>query len=91
MSGLVELDEYDQSKQTPGLSDHWEHNQDYSAWVFHIRENAKWSNGDPVTAHDFVASYRRILTAELGLTLCRFPFYYEGSKRLLCREAKRLR
>lgn len=80
MSGLVELDEYDQSKQTPGLSDHWEHNQDYSAWVFHIRENAKWSNGDPVTAHDFVASYQRILAARLGSPYVDSLFIMKGAK-----------
>lgn len=79
-SGLVECDEYDQSKQTPGLSDHWEHNQDYSTWVFHIRENAKWSNGDAVTAHDFVASYRRILTASLGSPYVDSLFILKGAK-----------
>jgi oligopeptide transport system substrate-binding protein len=80
ISGLVECDEYDQSKQVPGLSDHWEHNPDYSTWVFHIRENAKWSNGDPVTAHDFVASYQRILTASLGSPYVDSLFILKGAK-----------
>src|SRR4051812_23801225 len=36
-------------------------NEDKKIWTFHIRENAKWSNGDPVTASDFVFSWRRML------------------------------
>lgn len=35
---------------------------DGKVYTFKIRENAKWSNGDPVTAHDFVKTYKRILT-----------------------------
>ena len=35
-------------------------------WTFHLRAEAKWSNGDPVTAGDFVFSFRRILTPALG-------------------------
>src|SRR5438128_61745 len=30
-------------------------------WTFHLRPEAKWSNGDPVTAHDYVFSWRRML------------------------------
>jgi oligopeptide transport system substrate-binding protein len=80
MDGLVENDEYDQAKVVPGLADHWDHNDDYSVWTFHIRENAKWSNGDPVTAQDFVDSYRRILTASLGAVYCDALFIMKGAK-----------
>jgi oligopeptide transport system substrate-binding protein len=85
MVGLVENDEYDQAKQGPGLADHWDHNEDYSAWTFHIRDTAKWSNGDAVTAQDFVDSYKRMLTASLGAVYADALFimkgaldYYEG-------------
>lgn len=85
MVGLVENDEYDQAKQGPGLADHWDHNGDYSAWTFHIRDTAKWSNGDAVTAQDFVDSYKRMLTASLGAVYADALFimkgaldYYEG-------------
>ena len=80
MVGLVENDEYDQSKQVPGLSDHWEHNDDYSTWTFHIRDNARWSNGDFVTAQDFVNSYRRMLTASLGAAYSDALFIMKGAK-----------
>jgi oligopeptide transport system substrate-binding protein len=80
MVGLVEYDEYDQAKEVPGLADHWDHNEDYSVWTFHIRDNAKWSNGDPVTAPDFVDSYRRILTATLGSVYSDALFTVKGAK-----------
>jgi oligopeptide transport system substrate-binding protein len=80
MDGLVENDEYDQAKVVPGLADHWDHNEDYSVWTFHIRENAKWSNGDPVTAQDFVDSYRRILTASLGAVYSEALLILKGAK-----------
>lgn len=34
--------------------------------IFHLRDNAKWSNGDPITAHDFVYSWRRLVNPETG-------------------------
>jgi oligopeptide transport system substrate-binding protein len=66
IEGLVGCDPNDQSKEVPGMADRWEHNEDYSIWTFHIGENRKWSNGDPVTAQDFVFSYKRILTPAFG-------------------------
>ncbi len=43
----------------------WEPNDDASVWTFHLREgNTGWSNGDPVTAHDFVWSFARLLDPE---------------------------
>ncbi len=50
----------------PGLAERWEISPDGKVYTFHIRANAKWSTGDPVTADDFVKSYRRILTPSLG-------------------------
>src|SRR2546423_2042433 len=35
--------------------------KDKRIWTFHLRPESKWSNGDPVTAHDFVFSWRRML------------------------------
>ncbi|HIH4846789.1 TPA: oligopeptide ABC transporter substrate-binding protein OppA [Morganella morganii] len=43
----------------PGSAISWE-NKDFKVWTFKIREDAKWSNGDPVTAQDFVYSWRRL-------------------------------
>ena len=39
----------------------WESSEDDRVWTFHLRPDARWSNGDPVTAEDFVRSWRRTL------------------------------
>ena len=43
----------------PGAADHWSISDDGLVYRFHIRESARWSNGDPVTAADFVYGLRR--------------------------------
>lgn len=50
----------------PGVAERWEPNADFSEWRFFLRNNAKWSNGDPVTAEDFVYSFHRALSPELA-------------------------
>ncbi|EPC4487993.1 ABC transporter substrate-binding protein [Serratia liquefaciens] len=42
----------------PALATKWETKG--TVWTFHLRPEAKWSNGDPVTADDFVFSWRRL-------------------------------
>lgn len=49
----------------PAVAERWETSADGLVWTFHLRANARWSNGEPVTAHDFVASIRRVLTKSL--------------------------
>ncbi|AKP65013.1 peptide ABC transporter substrate-binding protein [Levilactobacillus koreensis] len=49
-------------KVAPGLADSAKVSKDKKTWTFHIRDNAKWSNGDKITAQDFVYSWRRTLT-----------------------------
>lgn len=42
----------------PAVAESWE-TKDNKHYVFHLRKDAKWSNGDPVTAHDFVFAFQR--------------------------------
>ncbi|KQR74199.1 peptide ABC transporter substrate-binding protein [Burkholderia sp. Leaf177] len=44
----------------PGVAEKWEM-KDPTTWIFHLRKNAKWSNGEPVTAADFVFSSQRLV------------------------------
>lgn len=46
-------------KPSPGVADKWE-NKDFKVWTFHLRKDAKWSDGTPVTAQDFVYSWQRL-------------------------------
>ena len=45
----------------PGVAREWNVTPDGLAYTFHLRPEARWSNGDPVTAEDFVASLRRLV------------------------------
>ncbi|MDO7905420.1 peptide ABC transporter substrate-binding protein [Paenibacillus sp. JX-17] len=46
-------------KETPGVAESWD--IDGTKYTFHLRKDAKWSNGDPVTAKDFVFAWQRVL------------------------------
>lgn len=50
----------------PGVADRWSISEDGMKYEFHIRDNAKWSNGQPITAQDFVDSWHRSLMPALG-------------------------
>src|SRR5262249_46598209 len=63
--GLVAEDAKD-LHPVPGVATHWEISPDQLTYTFHLRDDAKWSNGQPVTAQDFLASWRRMLTPSLG-------------------------
>jgi oligopeptide transport system substrate-binding protein len=45
----------------PGVAARWESSADNREWTFHLRQDARWSNGEPVTARDFVSSWQRTL------------------------------
>lgn len=51
---------------SPGVAERWETSPDALTWTFHLRADAKWSNGDPVTSTDFLRSFKRILTPSLA-------------------------
>lgn len=56
--GLVNIDLNGEIR--PGVAESWE-SDDYRVWRFNLRKDAKWSNGDPVTAEDFVYSWKRLV------------------------------
>src|SRR5687768_11359857 len=45
----------------PAVATRWESSQDGRVWTFYLRDNARWSNGEKVTAEDFVRSWERTL------------------------------
>ncbi len=65
--GLCVLDERT-SQALPGVAEKWEQTPDGLTYTFHLRANALWSNGDPVTAKDFAFAYERILTPSFAST-----------------------
>ncbi len=64
----------------PGAAARWESNDTLDEWTFHLRPEGKWSNGDRVTAHDFVWAYRRILTPSLGGEYAAMLYLLKGAE-----------
>ena len=62
-----------------GTAESWSISDDGKEYIFNINKNAKWSNGEPVTADDFVWSWKRILTASLGSQYPDMLYYLEGA------------
>jgi oligopeptide transport system substrate-binding protein len=56
----------DNTDPYPGAAERWEISEDGKIYTFHLRPTAKWSNGDPVTAQDFVFSYQRLFSPALS-------------------------
>jgi oligopeptide transport system substrate-binding protein len=63
--GLAQYDP-ETNRPIPAVAERWEVAPDNLTWTFHLRSNAKWSNGDPVTAKDFVFAYQRMLSPNLA-------------------------
>ncbi|PIJ51653.1 oligopeptide ABC transporter substrate-binding protein OppA [Erwinia sp. OLTSP20] len=59
LEGLVTTD--NRGHIVPGVASSW-HNQQNRIWTFTLRTDARWSDGEPVTAEDFVYSWRRLAT-----------------------------
>lgn len=55
----------------PGVATQWQ-TTDNKTWIFTLRKEAKWSNDDPVTAGDFVYSWRRLVDPKIGSTFAWF-------------------
>lgn len=86
MSGLTRLDEND--KPVGDLAQTIDVSEDGKTYTFHLVKNAKWSNGEPVTANDFVFAWREVLNKKSGAPYA-FMIYtaiengedvYEGKK-----------
>ncbi|CAN5510085.1 peptide ABC transporter substrate-binding protein [soil metagenome] len=61
--GLAEYNNQN-SDLTPSLATSWERNADATVWTFYLRKDAKWSDGKPITANDFVYSWKRLLNPD---------------------------
>ena len=71
--GLCTQDQ--KGEAVPGVAEKWEMSPDGLKFKFFLRANAKWSNGDPVTAKDFEYSWLTTLSPELGSKYAEQLFY----------------
>jgi ABC-type oligopeptide transport system, periplasmic component len=64
----------------PGVAKSWTISEDGRVYRFRLREEARWSNGDPLTAEDFVYSWRRALTPSVPNAYAYMMYYIEGAE-----------
>lgn len=72
--GLVEYDPKSLAA-IPALAERWYVNSDSSEFVFVLRKNGRWSNGDPINAQDFVYSIRRAISPEVHSRNAALAYY----------------
>ena len=75
MEGLLRVGK--DSKVEPGIAKSYKVSKDGLKYTFNLRKNAKWSNGDAVTAQDFVYSWRRTVDPKTG---SQYAYLFDGIK-----------
>lgn len=64
----------------PGAADRWESSPDGKTWTFYLHPGARWSDGTPVTAHDFEYTFKRLLDPDSGNVYAFFYYDIKGAK-----------
>jgi oligopeptide transport system substrate-binding protein len=86
MEGLVTYDA--KANIVPGVAESWTANDDGTAYTFKLRPNAKWSNGDPVTAGDFVFTFQRLMNPETGAKYANILYTIKNGEKVNKGQAK---
>lgn len=64
----------------PGVAERWDISPDGRTYIFHLRSSARWSNGEPVVAEDFVRSWQRTLAPETASEYAYQLYYIKNGK-----------
>ena len=78
MEGLTAFDATGTAQ--PGVAERWDLSADGRIYTFHLRRDARWSNGETVTARDFIASWQRTLTPEVAAEYAYQLYYVRGAR-----------
>jgi len=78
--GLVADHPSEDDAVPPGAALRWEHNKTLDRWVFHLRRDGEWSDGAPLTAHDFVFAYHRMLHPDLAAPYAEMVYFLENGE-----------
>ncbi|PFR50278.1 peptide ABC transporter substrate-binding protein [Bacillus cereus] len=78
--GLYVLD--DQDQPIPAVAKSFKRSEDGKKYTFELRKDAKWSNGDNVTAHDFMFAWKRAITPETASQYASMLFYVKNAKEI---------
>lgn len=76
---LVRID-FSTLEVEPAAAESWTISDDGRVYTFTLRDDAKWSNGDPVRADDFVAAWQRVLLPDSAADYSKKLFPIEGAK-----------
>ena len=77
MLGLTTQDA--KGQPIPGAAERWESSTDGLTWTFHLRDH-QWSDGEPVTADDFVFAWRRILDAKTAASYAYYLYLIKNAE-----------
>src|SRR6185295_15266393 len=77
--GLTRADPVTAGPQ-PGLAERWDISEDGRGYTFHLRSNAVWSTGEPITARDVVYSWRRVLDPHTASEYAGQLFYVKNAE-----------
>ena len=64
----------------PGVAESWTISPDGKTYTFHLRSSARWSNGDPVVAQDFLFAWQRVLTPATAADYVNLFFPIKGAE-----------
>lgn len=79
LDGLTRYDQNNQIKPGSGLAKSWDVSSDGLTYTFHLRD-AKWSDGNPITAQDFEYAWKRALDPKLGSQYAYQLYYIKGAE-----------
>ena len=77
--GLCTFDPYEFTVE-PGVAERWTVSDDGLTYTFHLREDAAWSNGEPVTTRDFVESWRQAMMIDLSPPYYMYLMFIDGAE-----------
>ncbi len=77
--GLMRVDPQT-AEPVPGLAERYDVSPDGKVYTFHLRTNAQWSTGQPITAHDFVYSWLRVLDPATASEYAGQLFYIKNAE-----------
>lgn len=79
IENLVELDAH--NKVIPGVAKTWTVSPDGLTYTFDLRDDMKWSNGEPVTANDFVFAWKALLTPDYAAQYAYFGYIFKNGQK----------
>ncbi|MEX0885314.1 MAG: peptide ABC transporter substrate-binding protein [Phycisphaeraceae bacterium] len=79
---LLDYD-FDKGELVPAVAERWEVSDDGLTYTFHLRDDARWSTGEPVVARDFIFAWRRAMLPEMASNYSTLMYRIRGAEAFL--------